>query len=114
MIGDLMSVRIVAWPPKARTVSRKAPIVNVDSGHAEAIPGHRLEIAHHVRHAGIASDVHALTIRICQLCPQGCSQAKAEGGDVAPAQETTRNLRLVDRTDLIAGVPRVASNEGIL
>src|SRR5919198_5817857 len=40
MIRHLMGVRIVAWSPEARAVSCKAAIVDVDRGHAEAVPGH--------------------------------------------------------------------------
>lgn len=65
----------------------------MDRGYAEAIPGHCLEIAHHVGHADIASDVHALVLRIRQLYLQGCRQAQAERGDIAPAQETTAYAR---------------------
>src|SRR5262245_54937130 len=44
MIRDFMGVRIVAWSPEARAIPRKAAVVDVDRSHAEAIPGHRLEI----------------------------------------------------------------------
>src|SRR5205807_10526828 len=103
----------VAWNRDARAGPRKAAVVAVDRGDAEAVPGQRLKIAHHVGHASIPGNVHALALRIRQLGPEGCRQAKAEGGYIAPPRETSRNLRLIDRTDLVARVPRVAGHEGI-
>src|SRR6266446_8773351 len=102
----------MAWPPEARAISGEAAVVDVNRGHAESVPRHRLEIAHHIGLTGIAGDVHALPLRIRQLRPQRRRQTETERGDVAPAQEATRQLRLVHGADLVAGVPGVTGHEG--
>ena len=109
-----MGVWIVAWSPETGTIPCKAPVVDVDGSNAEAVPGYGLEVAHHVGHASVASNVDALSIRIGQLGSKGWSQAKAERGDIAPTQETTRNQGLVDRANLVAGVPGVTGDKRFL
>ena len=52
VIGNFMGVGIMARPPKARAIPREAAVVDVDGGHAEAVPPHRLKIAGYPLKAG--------------------------------------------------------------
>src|SRR5207247_2484308 len=97
-------VGIVPGAPEAGAVAGIAPVVDVQRRDPDAVPCDRLEVAHHVADARVAGDVDALAVGIGELGRDGAGQAEAERGDVAPAEEAARDLRLVDRARLVAGV----------
>ena len=77
MIRNLVRVRIVSRPPKAWPIAREAAVIDMNGGHADAVPDQGFEIAHHVGHAGIAGDVYTLPIGIGQLRPHRRRETEA-------------------------------------
>jgi hypothetical protein len=86
----LVGVGIVAGAPESRPVARVATVVDMDGRDADLVARHRLEVAHHVAHARVARDVHALPVGVGELGRDGSGQAEAQRGDVAPAEVAAR------------------------
>src|SRR5437588_6822376 len=104
---------IVSWPPEARAIARKAAIADVHDRDPELLAQQNLKIAEHVSKAGLAGYRHGCSARKRLLCGNRSSQAEAERGDIAPAEETARDQRVKNGAQLVARVAAFVRHERI-
>ena len=115
MVRHLPGVGVVAAAPEAGAVAGVAAVVDVDRGDADAVARDRLEVAHHVADARIAGDVDALPVRDRPASPPTApARLKPRVETLPQPRIAARDLRLVDRADLVARVAGVGGDERVL
>src|SRR5436305_1751985 len=100
-------------PQKPGPVAGKAPIADVHDGDPELLAQQNLKIAEHVAKAGLAGHRDRCPLWKRLLCGNRSSQAEAERGDIAPAEETARDQRVKNGAQLVARVAAFVSHERI-